>query len=133
LSEQSSRLEILKRGGEQGSRTAVSCDASTLDAQLSRLLYLIEHLLAIIHQHLRPDSAARRSSDRWDGVLPNGSIYAGLLGSEHELDQLRRLMEPIILKLERVMERGGGAGALAGKDISGLELLVRRTKESMYS
>ena len=42
-----------------------------------------------------------------------------------DLDQLRRLMEPIIMQLERMT-----AGAsLAGRDVASLALLVRRTKE----
>jgi hypothetical protein len=43
-----------------------------------------------------------------------------------DLDQLRRLMEPVVMQLERATSAGA---SLAGRDVASLHLLVRRTKE----
>lgn len=59
--------------------------------------------------------------------LPYNLLILGLKSRFplQDLDQLRRLMEPIIMQLERAT-----AGAsLAGRDVASLALLVRRTKE----
>ena len=45
-----------------------------------------------------------------------------------DLDQLRRLLEPIVGQLERAASEGALLGA-GGRDASSLALLVRRTKE----
>ena len=43
-----------------------------------------------------------------------------------DLDQLRRLMEPVVMQLERA---AGSAALSAGREVTSLQLLVRRTKE----
>ncbi|KAL4457392.1 hypothetical protein ABPG75_012257 [Micractinium tetrahymenae] len=118
-------------------RARLARAAANAGSQLSKLLYLTEHLLALLYTHLRlclpaPALGAGPASPE-KGMLAlaaNGGGADGgpglqALGSERDLDQLRRLMEPIVMQLERAT-----AGAsLAGREVVSLALLVRRSKE----
>ncbi|KAL4441042.1 hypothetical protein ABPG77_010473 [Micractinium sp. CCAP 211/92] len=122
-------------GGAVAGRAQLARAAASAGGQLSKLLYLTEHLLALLYTHLRlclpaPALGAASPDKGLLAVAANGGGVEGgpglqALGSERDLDQLRRLMEPIIMQLERAT-----AGAsLAGRDVASLALLVRRTKE----
>ena len=97
-------------------RTSMVRAATTYQKEVGLLGALIEHLLAILFQHLKV-AAVVNSGGGIDGT-------AQRLGSAKDLDQLRRLTEPAIVALERMLSEG----VLPG-DASSFELLIRRTKE----
>ena len=59
-------------------------------------------------------------------TTPLLTLYPLLDPAVQDLDQLRRLLEPIVMQLERTTAAGAG---LAGRDVASLALLLRRTKE----
>lgn len=149
LNEQAALVAALKDGGggsglgDDGSgeaavvRVGVVRAASQRQYEISRLGYLVEHLLAILFQHLRYGGGGRQGRGGAGAALaalrpsnmqtpPKSPME--LLGSVKDLDQLRRLTEPVIAALERML----GERALPG-DIASFELLVRRTKECLAS
>ena len=119
-------------------RAAVVRAASLRHTEVVRLGTLIEHLLAILFQHLKVVGVG--ASGRGGGISalrPSNSAYppspssvmkaqGNQLGSVKDLDQLRRLTEPAIAALEGLL----GAGSLPG-DTASFELLIRRTKERL--
>lgn len=148
LNEQAALVSTLKSGGGFGGdgaggggsgetavvRVGAVRAASQRQSEISRLGYLIEHLLAILFQHLRygggrqgrgaggASGAALRPSNMQ--TPPKSPMEQ--LGSAKDLDQLRRLTEPAIAALERML----GERALPG-DLASFELLVRRTKDCL--
>jgi hypothetical protein len=103
--------------GPAAARAATARAATQRQGDAARLLSLVEHLLAVLHQHL-----SRCAPGAPGDAAPRPTLDD--LGSPRDLDQLRRLTAPAIAALERLL----GEGALPG-DQAGLELLVRRTKE----
>eukprot|EP00887_Chlorella_sp_A99_P002898 scaffold6.g2898.t1 len=134
--------------GPAGARAAVTRATAARTRQLARLLYLVEHLLAIVFNHLRlclpPPALGGGAAAAANGgallVTPGGGgggagqLTPGALGSERDLEQLRRLLEPVVIQLERLgAASGAGASLLRRADGSSLALLVRRTKEYLLS
>ncbi len=143
LNEQAALVATLKNGGGLGDdggdaavvRVGVVRAASQRQSEISRLGYLVEHLLAILFQHLRYGGGRGGSGAGTPGAMaalrpsnmqtpPKSPME--LLGSAKDLDQLRRLTEPAIAALERLL----GDRALPG-DLASFELLVRRTKDCL--
>jgi len=148
LNEQAALVATLKDGGSglgndsSGEaavlRVGVVRAASQRQTEISRLGYLIEHLLAILFQHLRYGGGGRQGR----AGVPGAALVAlrpsnmqtppkspmELLGSAKDLDQLRRLTEPAIAALERML----GERALPG-DLASFELLVKRLKDRLAS
>lgn len=111
-------------------RVELVLGASMLYRQLAKLLFLSEHLLAAIMMHLR--SSALPGNMAGGIAVEAGGAQERLapikaLGSERDLAQLRRLLEPVILQLE---QQSAGIGTL-GHDQASLFLLLRRTKEQL--
>jgi hypothetical protein len=107
--------------GPAAARAAAARAATQRQGDAARLLALVEHLLAVLHQHL-----SRCAPGAPGETAPRPTLDD--LGSPRDLDQLRRLTAPAIAALERLL----GEGALPG-DQAGLELLVRRTKELLMA
>ena len=146
LNEQAALVSTLKSGGGFGDgggggggeaavvRVGIVRAASQRQSEISRLGYLIEHLLAILFQHLRYGGGRQgRGAGGASGVTLRPSNMQTppkspmeQLGSAKDLDQLRRLTEPAIAALERML----GERALPG-DLASFELLVRRTKDCL--
>lgn len=126
---------LVQRGQEADSaeqRAALVKSAGMRQGEISRLGYLIEHLLAILFQHLRLGGGKRRMVGGALAALRPSNIQTptrdpiAQLGSAKDLDQLRRLTEPAIAALERML----GERSLPG-DGASFELLIRRTKECL--
>lgn len=95
--------------------------ATARETEISRLLLLIEQLLALIYCHVRTGGTCLQLGG--DGVnKPLGHP----VGSQKDWDQLRRLLEPAIAALERML----GEGVLPVDRVS-FELVLRRTKEGV--
>lgn len=118
-------------------RIGVVRAASQRQSEISKLGYLIEHLLAILFQHLRYGRQGRGGAGVPGAALaalrpsnmqtpPKSSLE--LLGSVKDLDQLRRLTEPAIAALERML----GERALPG-DLASFDMLVKRLKDCLAS
>ena len=111
-------------------RTLVVRAAAQRQGDVSRLLFLVEHLLAVLYQHLRacsPGANSGISSAALSALQANGGTARPTLralGSDKDLDQLRRLTAPAIAAMERLLAECDPPG-----DRSSLDLLVRRTKE----
>jgi hypothetical protein len=147
LNEQAALVSTLKSGsglGDDGGRedaavvrVKVVRAASQRQSEISRLGYLVEHLLAILFQHLRYGGGGRHGRGGAGGAAALAALRPSnmqtppkspmeLLGFAKDLDQLRRLTEPAIAALERML----GERALPG-DLGSFELLVRRTKDCL--
>ncbi|KAL4853554.1 Nuclear pore complex protein NUP205 [Chlorella vulgaris] len=160
LEEEPQLLEALRSGGGDGgirsselalaspnggtasaapgaARSLLARAASAAGTQLNKLLYLSEHLMAVLYTQLRhslpaptlgsasPDKGmlaydANGGSSATENVRPSQQA----LGSDRDLDQLRRLMEPVVAALESVTARLG-TGA-ARRDVDSLQLLLSR-------
>ncbi len=142
LNEQASLVATLRNGRGLGDdsggdaavvRVGVVRAASQRQSEISRLGYLVEHLLAILFQQLRYAGRQGRSGDGVMSALRPSNMQTPpkspteQLGSAKDLDQLRRLTEPAIAALERML----GERALLPGDLSSFELLVRRCKECL--
>ena len=129
--------------GSASARAALVRAASLRQAEACRLVFLVEHLLAILYQHLRLGAAgaqrgaetvgsaalaALRPSNAAQSPGGGGGVTLDQLGSAKDFDQLRRLAEPAIAALEGLV-----AGAALPGDRSTIELLIRRTKECLMA
>ena len=147
LSEQAALMSALRSGtdggpaslvqiGDEGDvaeqRSRLVRSAGMRQGEITRLVYLVEHLLAILFQHLRLGGGKGRMTGGALAALRPSNIQTpprdpmAQLGSAKDLDQLRRLTEPAIAALERML----GERSLPG-DGASFELLIRRTKECL--
>jgi len=114
--------------GPSDARAALVRAASLHQADINRLIYLTEHLLAILYLHLRIDRGAENlhANASLGAMKSSHANMSESSGSYKNVDQLRRLVEPAIAALERIL-----SDALLSGDTSSLELLIRRTKECL--
>jgi hypothetical protein len=108
-------------GGAAEARELVVRAAAQRHAQVGALVFLAEQLLATLYQHLRACAPAAG-----DGAAGAARPTREALGSARDLDQVRRLTEPAVAALERLL----GEGRLPG-DRAAFDLLLRRTKEQL--
>lgn len=92
--------------GEKLMAASLSRNASGAQGDVSKMLFYIEQLLAVVYHHLHKAGDEK-------------------LGASKDMEQLKRLLEPVIMHLERYV--GGVQDRLGGVvEMSSMKLLLRR-------
>ena len=119
-------------------RPQLALAAAAADERVRKLLYLIENVLAIIFDEcwrclphpMDPGATSMASKETGLSVFIDRPASSGqparnrqLLGSDRDLDQLRRLLQPVLEHLTALGDQD------IGRDSASVQILNRRLKE----